>query len=54
VSQTGRGLKPGEEAHSDDDRESLEMLEGQVPGSRLTELLRFELEAIESLPTPAI
>ena len=32
-------------------RKSLEMLEDQAPGSRLTELLRFELEAIEKLPT---
>lgn len=31
-------------------RKSLEMLEEQIPGSRLAELLRFELEAIEQLP----
>jgi (p)ppGpp synthase/HD superfamily hydrolase len=32
-------------------RKSLEMLEDQIPGSRLTEILRFELEALEGLPT---
>lgn len=29
---------------------SLEMLEQQIPGSRLVELLRFELEALEMMP----
>jgi (p)ppGpp synthase/HD superfamily hydrolase len=32
-------------------RKSLEMLESQIPHSRLTELLCFELDAIEALPT---
>lgn len=32
-------------------RKSLEMLDDRAPGGRLTELLRFELEAIEALPT---
>lgn len=31
-------------------RKSLEMLEQALPGSRVTELLRFELEALERLP----
>lgn len=31
-------------------RKSLEMLEQTIPGSRLVELLRFELEALERLP----
>ena len=31
-------------------RKSLEMLEQTIPGSRLLELLRFELEALETLP----
>jgi hypothetical protein len=31
-------------------RKSLEMLEQAIPGSRLVELLRFELEALERLP----
>ena len=31
-------------------RRSLAMLEGAIPGSRLVELLRFELEALEKLP----
>jgi (p)ppGpp synthase/HD superfamily hydrolase len=31
-------------------RKSLEMLEHEIPGSRVVELLRFELEALESLP----
>lgn len=31
-------------------RSSLSMLEDQIPGSRLVELLRFELEALEELP----
>jgi hypothetical protein len=31
-------------------RRSLEMLEDVMPGSRLTELLRFELETLETLP----
>jgi hypothetical protein len=29
---------------------ALEMLEGAIPGSRLAELLRFELEALDALP----
>ena len=31
-------------------RKSLEMLEEAIPDSRVTELLRFELEALEALP----
>jgi hypothetical protein len=31
-------------------RKSLDMLEGAIPGSRLTAMLRFELEALEDLP----
>lgn len=31
-------------------RKSLHMLEDELPGSRLAELLRFELEALEALP----
>ena len=31
-------------------RRSLEMLEATIPGSRLVELLRFELETLEELP----
>jgi len=31
-------------------RKSLEMLEQTIPGSRVVELLRFELEALENLP----
>jgi (p)ppGpp synthase/HD superfamily hydrolase len=31
-------------------RKSLDMLEGALPGSRLTAMLRFELEALEDLP----
>ena len=31
-------------------RKSLEMLEETIPGSRLLELLRFEVEALETLP----
>ena len=31
-------------------RRSLEMLEQRIPGSRVVELLRFELEALERLP----
>jgi (p)ppGpp synthase/HD superfamily hydrolase len=31
-------------------RKSLEMLDATIPGSRLTEVLRFELEALEDLP----
>lgn len=31
-------------------RKSLEMLEQTIPGNRVVELLRFELEALESLP----
>jgi (p)ppGpp synthase/HD superfamily hydrolase len=31
-------------------RKSLEMLEQTIPGSRVVELLRFELEALEQLP----
>jgi (p)ppGpp synthase/HD superfamily hydrolase len=31
-------------------RKSLAMLEGTIPGSRLTALLRFELEALDDLP----
>jgi hypothetical protein len=31
-------------------RRSLEMLERRIPGSRIVELLRFELEALERLP----
>ncbi len=31
-------------------RHSLEMLEERIPGSRMVELLRFELEALEQLP----
>jgi (p)ppGpp synthase/HD superfamily hydrolase len=34
-------------------RESLRMLEETIPGSRLVELLRFELEALERLPPGA-
>jgi (p)ppGpp synthase/HD superfamily hydrolase len=34
-------------------RRSLEMLEQRIPGSRVVELLRFELEALERLPPPA-
>jgi (p)ppGpp synthase/HD superfamily hydrolase len=34
-------------------RRSLEMLEDVMPGSRLTELLRFELETLETLPPHA-
>jgi (p)ppGpp synthase/HD superfamily hydrolase len=46
-----RGL-PEEEAalRLDLYSKALEMLEEQSPGSRLTELLRFELETIEQLP----
>ena len=29
---------------------SLEMLDATIPGSRLVELLRFELEALRALP----
>ena len=35
-------------------RRSLEMLEQQIPGSRLVELLRFELEALEAMPPQRI
>jgi (p)ppGpp synthase/HD superfamily hydrolase len=31
-------------------RKSLDMLDEQIPGSRLVELLRFELEALDELP----
>jgi (p)ppGpp synthase/HD superfamily hydrolase len=31
-------------------RKSLEMIEETIPGSRLADLLRFELEALENLP----
>ena len=31
-------------------RRSLSMLEEEIPGSRVVELLRFELEALEALP----
>ena len=31
-------------------RKSLDMLEGAIPGSRLTAMLRFELEALEAPP----
>jgi guanosine-3',5'-bis(diphosphate) 3'-pyrophosphohydrolase len=31
-------------------RRTLEMLEGRIPDSRIVELLRFELEALERLP----
>lgn len=31
-------------------RQSLEMLEQAMPGSRFVELLRFELEGLETLP----
>jgi hypothetical protein len=31
-------------------RKSLEMLEREIPESRVVELLRFELEALENLP----
>ena len=31
-------------------RKSLEMLDQAIPGDRVAELLRFELEAIEKLP----
>lgn len=34
-------------------RKSLEMLDAQIPGSRLVELLRFELEALQELPPRA-
>jgi (p)ppGpp synthase/HD superfamily hydrolase len=49
--QLATGLDPDEAAvklrrH----RRSLEMLEGQIPRSRVVELLRFELEALERLP----
>ena len=29
---------------------SLQMLEATIPGSRIVEVLRFELEALEELP----
>ena len=32
---------------------SLEMLDATIPGSRLVELLRFELEALRALPPRA-
>jgi (p)ppGpp synthase/HD superfamily hydrolase len=35
-------------------RHSLEMLEQQTPGSRLVELLRFELEALEAMPPQGV
>ena len=35
-------------------RKSLRMLEAELPGSRLVELLRFELEALDALPPAAI
>jgi hypothetical protein len=31
-------------------RKALAMLEDAIPGSRLVELLRFELEALDKLP----
>jgi (p)ppGpp synthase/HD superfamily hydrolase len=34
-------------------RESLEMLEATLPGARLVELLRFEIEALEEMPPAA-
>jgi hypothetical protein len=34
-------------------RRSLEMLEQEIPGSRLVEILRFELEALDELPPQA-
>jgi hypothetical protein len=49
-----RGL-PDEEAalRLDLYAKALEMLEEESPGSRLTQLLRFELETIEQLPPAA-
>jgi (p)ppGpp synthase/HD superfamily hydrolase len=34
-------------------RQGLQMLEDVIPGSRLVEILRFELESLESLPPTA-
>lgn len=45
------GLEPGEaEAKLNRHRRSLAMLEAAIPGSRLVEVLRFEIEALERLP----
>jgi hypothetical protein len=41
------------EVKEDRDRKSLAMLEQAMPGHRLVELLRFELEALEQLPPGA-
>jgi (p)ppGpp synthase/HD superfamily hydrolase len=46
-----RGIRDEEvEAKRERYRKSLGMLEQAIPGSRLVALLRFELEALESLP----
>jgi (p)ppGpp synthase/HD superfamily hydrolase len=45
------GTPAAELAHKlDRHRTSLAMLEGTLPGSRLVELLRFEIEALDALP----
>jgi (p)ppGpp synthase/HD superfamily hydrolase len=46
-----RGADPAEaESKRRHYRESLAMLEDMIPGSRVVELLRFELEALDELP----
>jgi (p)ppGpp synthase/HD superfamily hydrolase len=49
-----RGLEPGAaERTLRHHRKSLEMLEATIPGNRLVEVLRFEIEALETLPPEA-
>lgn len=49
--QLAQGLDPAEaEVKLRRHRKTLAMLEHEVPGNRIGELLRFELEALEALP----
>jgi (p)ppGpp synthase/HD superfamily hydrolase len=49
--QLAQGLDPAEaELKLRRHQKSLDMLEQQIPGARIVELLRFELEALEALP----
>jgi (p)ppGpp synthase/HD superfamily hydrolase len=49
--QLAQGLDPDEaEVKLRRHRKALRMLEQEIPGNRIAELLRFELEALEALP----
>ncbi|TMM08043.1 MAG: hypothetical protein E6G05_02085 [Actinobacteria bacterium] len=49
--ELAQGLDPAEgEVKLRRYRKALAMLEQEVPGNRIAELLRFELEALEALP----